>query len=508
MARLSGGGLAHDVLLRCIQTFANVSAAGPGMASPDRHEVDQGDGPLRPCRAGWAPTGEKDDCAPCPISTYSATGASCVACLPGRVTWRAGSHSAEQCVLATEKEEPQLRSGRSRRLSLSAAGATLWAAVNADPQLSEFAQALHAAGLDVVLSRMGNITLLAPLDGAFGNLQRALNISTAQLLASPSLPSLLAYHIVPGGALPSDTLQSGQRLLTVNGQRLSVTVADDAIYFDAAQVDTADIPASNGIMYDVKAVLIPADFMWDGAVIGAPAGPSTCPLAALDGVAGIADACAVPSLGCSLCVPSFAGALCASGLNSTAPGVLEACLRTFTPQLVAGGVPLAALEPAGCSTAAASLVSACSSLQVAASASGPAPAAAQLAAGCPASENISWGGLSAACANASNACTGCLGESCVRVASPRSKSKACHLNGTPLLSIQWRSRPACAPRGLTSPTCRPWPAARRATRPPSRAWACPWAPWPAATRRARRGPGPQTITRIMISMSSSVWIYS
>lgn len=131
----------------------------------------------------------------------------------------------------------------------------------ATPQLSTLVAAVTEAGLVETLSGEGPFTVLAPTDDAFAAALEALNLTAEELLASEDLSNILTYHVIGANVLSSD-LTNGQVVETVNGATLTVDITDAGVFFvDAsggrAQVTTADVVASNGVVHIIDAVLLP-----------------------------------------------------------------------------------------------------------------------------------------------------------------------------------------------------------------------------------------------------------
>jgi uncharacterized surface protein with fasciclin (FAS1) repeats len=131
----------------------------------------------------------------------------------------------------------------------------------ATPQLSTLVTAVQAAGLVETLSGEGPFTVLAPTNDAFA----ALPEGTLDTLLLPEnvadLQDVLTYHVIGANVLSSD-LTDGQVVETVNGGSLTVEISDAGVFFvDAnggrAQVTTADVVASNGVVHIIDAVLLP-----------------------------------------------------------------------------------------------------------------------------------------------------------------------------------------------------------------------------------------------------------
>jgi len=116
--------------------------------------------------------------------------------------------------------------------------------------------AVTAAGLVDTLKGDGPFTVFAPTDAAFAKLPAG----TVDALLLPEnkdkLISILTYHVVPG-AVTSDQL-AGQRLsvATVNGEEVHID-GRNGVMVEDANVTTADIIASNGVIHVIDSVLLP-----------------------------------------------------------------------------------------------------------------------------------------------------------------------------------------------------------------------------------------------------------
>ena len=117
--------------------------------------------------------------------------------------------------------------------------------------------ALKAAGLAETLQGPGPFTVFAPTDAAFAKLPDG--AVQALLDDKEQLTAVLTYHVVSGAVESGDIVSAGGASpATVNGQQLNVTVNDGKVYVNDAQVVTADIAASNGVIHVIDAVLLPA----------------------------------------------------------------------------------------------------------------------------------------------------------------------------------------------------------------------------------------------------------
>jgi uncharacterized surface protein with fasciclin (FAS1) repeats len=124
------------------------------------------------------------------------------------------------------------------------------------PDLSTLVDAVVAAELVETLEEPGPYTVFAPTNAAF----EALGKQTLNTLLEPAnkeeLGEILTYHVVPG-ELTASELSNGQKLKTVQGDSLTVRVADGGVTVNGATVAMADVEASNGIVHVIDEVLTP-----------------------------------------------------------------------------------------------------------------------------------------------------------------------------------------------------------------------------------------------------------
>jgi transforming growth factor-beta-induced protein len=117
--------------------------------------------------------------------------------------------------------------------------------------------AVQAAGLEETLRGAGPYTVFAPTDEAFAAVPKE---TLDALLADPkgALTDVLTYHVVAGKAM-SNGLSDGMQVETVNGQPLTITIADDGtVMVNDAKVVTADIETANGVIHVIDKVLVPS----------------------------------------------------------------------------------------------------------------------------------------------------------------------------------------------------------------------------------------------------------
>jgi transforming growth factor-beta-induced protein len=116
-------------------------------------------------------------------------------------------------------------------------------------------QAATAAGLVDTLKGAGPFTVFAPTDAAFAALPAG---TLDALLKDPAkLKDILLYHVVPG-KVTADQVVKLTTATTAEGKAIKISVKDGTVYLnDTVKVVTTDIPASNGVIHVIDAVLLP-----------------------------------------------------------------------------------------------------------------------------------------------------------------------------------------------------------------------------------------------------------
>ena len=123
------------------------------------------------------------------------------------------------------------------------------------PDHTTLVTALKAAEYVDVLTNAGPFTVFAPTNAAFDKLPAG----TVEGLLKPEkkddLRNILEYHVFVG-VLKPEMLADGQTYGQVNGQNVTIGNKDGKLTVNGANI-IATIPASNGIIHVVDAVLLP-----------------------------------------------------------------------------------------------------------------------------------------------------------------------------------------------------------------------------------------------------------
>ena len=115
---------------------------------------------------------------------------------------------------------------------------------------------IKAAGLTETLTGKGPFTMFAPTDEAFKKLPTG--ALDALLKDTAKLKAILSYHVVPGHVMAQD-FKSGE-VMTVQGTALTEVVSSSDTRVNGARVSQRDITASNGVIHDIDAVIMPKNW--------------------------------------------------------------------------------------------------------------------------------------------------------------------------------------------------------------------------------------------------------
>lgn len=123
------------------------------------------------------------------------------------------------------------------------------------PDHTTLVAGVQAAGLENVLVNAGPLTVFAPTNVAFDNLPDGVLSDLLKPENKSKLAGIITYHAA-AGTYTMDDFTSDMMLDMATGDDVEVKVDGDQLTFNGAKV-LASIPASNGIVHVVDAVLLP-----------------------------------------------------------------------------------------------------------------------------------------------------------------------------------------------------------------------------------------------------------
>lgn len=133
---------------------------------------------------------------------------------------------------------------------------TILQLTNADRNLSTLIKGFKASNLEDTLNGTGPFTILAPVNLAFGNLTPPDTFENLLKQANNKLSEILTYHVLTGKKLLKD-FKNGEKLKTVNGKELAVTVKDGEVRINGAKILSRDRQGSNGVVHSIDTVNLP-----------------------------------------------------------------------------------------------------------------------------------------------------------------------------------------------------------------------------------------------------------
>lgn len=123
------------------------------------------------------------------------------------------------------------------------------------PDHTTLVTAVKAAKLVDVLSNAGPFTVFAPTNAAFALLPAGTVDGLLKEDKKEALQDILQYHVAVAVYKP-DMFQDGQVISMANGGNVTIGVKDGKTTVNGALI-LASVPASNGIVHIIDAVLLP-----------------------------------------------------------------------------------------------------------------------------------------------------------------------------------------------------------------------------------------------------------
>ena len=134
--------------------------------------------------------------------------------------------------------------------------ATVGAVLDADRDLSTFNNLIRRSGVIKQIDMDGPYTIFAPTNAAFDLLPPgAIGALVSDL---QKLTAVMSYHVVEGEYRGED-IRTQDHLPTLLGDPLLVVAAEEGVVVGGAGLDEIDIPAINGLVHKIDAVMFPGD---------------------------------------------------------------------------------------------------------------------------------------------------------------------------------------------------------------------------------------------------------
>lgn len=118
--------------------------------------------------------------------------------------------------------------------------------------------AVKAASLVDALSNAGPFTVFAPTDAAFAKLPKETLDNLMKPENKAALSNILEYHTYVG-VIKTEQMRDGQKLNQVNLKNITLGVKDGKVTVNGTANIVASVPASNGMVHVIDAVLLPPE---------------------------------------------------------------------------------------------------------------------------------------------------------------------------------------------------------------------------------------------------------
>ena len=117
-------------------------------------------------------------------------------------------------------------------------------------------ETLSKSGLNENLKGEGPFTVFAPLDDAFAAISAQTYYGLLREENKDKLVNILGRHVF-SKKIPSSEVAGEIKLKAINGEEITIKKVNGIVYINEAEVVTADIETSNGIIHFINRVLQP-----------------------------------------------------------------------------------------------------------------------------------------------------------------------------------------------------------------------------------------------------------
>ena len=130
--------------------------------------------------------------------------------------------------------------------------------LNETGKFTKLNETLTKSGLDKNLEGDGPFTIFAPLDDAFAAISARTYYGLLKEENKEKLVNILGRHVFSKKIISSE-INDEIKLKAINGEEITIKKVNGIVYINEAEVVTADIEASNGVIHFINRVLQPLD---------------------------------------------------------------------------------------------------------------------------------------------------------------------------------------------------------------------------------------------------------
>ena len=117
-------------------------------------------------------------------------------------------------------------------------------------------ETLYKSGLNENLKGAGPFTVFAPLDDAFAAISAQTYYGLLRDENKDKLVNILGRHIF-SKKINSSEIDGEIKLKAINGEEITIKKVNGIVYINEAEVVTADVEVSNGVIHYINRVLQP-----------------------------------------------------------------------------------------------------------------------------------------------------------------------------------------------------------------------------------------------------------
>ena len=128
--------------------------------------------------------------------------------------------------------------------------------LNETGKFTKLNETLSKSGLNENLKGKGPFTVFAPLDDAFAAISAQTYYGLLREDKKDKLVNILGRHVFSKKITSSD-IDSEIKLKAINGEEVTIKKVNGIVYINEAEVVTADIEVSNGVIHFINRVLQP-----------------------------------------------------------------------------------------------------------------------------------------------------------------------------------------------------------------------------------------------------------
>jgi len=128
--------------------------------------------------------------------------------------------------------------------------------LNESGKFMKLNETLTKSGLSEKLKSEGPFTVFAPLDDAFAAISAQTYYGLLREENKDKLVNILGRHVF-SKKLTSSEIDNEIKLKALNGEEVTIKKVNGIVYINEAEVVTADVEVSNGIIHFINRVLQP-----------------------------------------------------------------------------------------------------------------------------------------------------------------------------------------------------------------------------------------------------------